>query len=470
MPRKPIEIDYDAFRDQIGTVDEEGKRRWIFPKKPGGDYHRYRVWVSIFLLAIFFAGPFIKIGGYPLLLLNILERKFIIFGVPFWPQDFHLLALALITLFVFIILFTVVFGRVWCGWACPQTLFMEMVFRKIEYAIEGDAPSQRKLNKAPWNAEKILKKGSKWLIFYLISFVIAHTVMSYILGWEELAKIVQEGPAQHMGKFSFVIGFSLVFYFVFAYFREQACIVVCPYGRLQSALLDKNSIVVHYDHQRGEPRGVLRKGAERNEGDCIACTLCVQVCPTGIDIKDGTQMECVNCTACMDVCDQVMEKVGFEKGLIRYASFNQIEQGTKFSFTPRIIAYIGVLVLLLGILGFSFSRRSPIEATLLRTKGTLYQLKEDSLVTNLYNIQLINKTHDPHDLQLKLLTPSSGRIVMVGKRLHINDQGIANGSFFIEIPRREIEKMKQKVSVGIYDGELLLEKASSTFIGPPNNN
>ena len=270
MARKPIEIDYDAFRDQIGTVDEEGKRRWVFPRKPRGRFHQYRVWVSVFLLALFFAGPFIKIGGYPFLLVNIMERKFILFGVPFWPQDFHLLALALICLFVFIILFTVVFGRVWCGWACPQTLFMEMVFRKIEYAIEGDAPAQRKLAKAPWNAEKVLKKGGKWIIFYLISFVIAHTVMSYVVGWEELAKIVQEGPGQHIGKFSFVIGFSLLFFFVFAYLREQACIVICPYGRLQGALLDKNSIVVHYDHVRGEPRGVLRKNAERSQKEIVS--------------------------------------------------------------------------------------------------------------------------------------------------------------------------------------------------------
>ena len=232
-------------------------------------------------------------------------------------------------------------------------------------------------------------------------------------------------------------------------------------------MLDKNSIVVHYDHVRGEPRGVLRKNAERSEGDCIACSLCVQVCPTGIDIKDGTQMECVNCTACMDVCDEVMEKVGFEKGLIRYASFNQIEQGSKFSFSPRVIAYSAVLVLLLGVLGFSFSGRSPIEATLLRTKGTMYQLKEDSLVTNLYNIQLINKTHEAHTVEIRLMSPSIGRIVMVGKNLEIEDQGIANGSFFIEIPREQIEKMKQKIEVGIFDGDQLLDKVESTFLGPP---
>ncbi|MEM6628735.1 MAG: cytochrome c oxidase accessory protein CcoG [Bacteroidota bacterium] len=460
-------IDYDAFRDQIGTVDEEGKRRWVFPKKPKGQHHRLRVIVTVILLSIFFAGPFIKIGGYPLLLLNILERKFIILGVPFWPQDFHLLALGLITLFLFIILFTVIFGRIWCGWACPQTLFMEMVFRKIEYAIEGDAPAQRKLARAPWNGEKIFKKGLKWTIFFLISFLIAHTVMSYLISWEELIKIVQEGPDKHWGKFTFVIVFSGLFFFVFTYLREQACIVICPYGRLQGALLDKNSIVVHYDHVRGEPRGPLKKGQDRTSGDCIACKLCVQVCPTGIDIKDGTQMECVNCTACMDVCDSVMEKVGFEKGLIRYASYNQVESGQKFSFTPRIIAYIGVLFALVLVMGFSLSNRNPVEGTILRTKGTLYQIKDEHTITNLFNIQIINKTHNSYDLELRLLEPEGGSIEMVGQGLHLNDQDMATGSFFIQMPRQELTKMKQKVQIGIYAEDVMLEKVKSTFVGPP---
>ena len=225
--------------------------------------------------------------------------------------------------------------------------------------------------------------------------------------------------------------------------------------------------MVHYDHVRGEPRGVLRKDKERTSGDCIACKLCVQVCPTGIDIKDGTQMECVNCTACMDVCDEVMEKVGFEKGLIRYASFNQIESGKKFSFTPRIIAYIGVLVALVCFLGFSLSNRNPVEGTLLRTKGTLYQIKDEQTITNLYNIQVINKTHESYELDLRLIKPEAGSIEMVGQGLTLKDQDMVNGSFFIQMPREELTQTKQRVQVGIYANEQLLEKVESTFVGPP---
>jgi cytochrome c oxidase accessory protein FixG len=300
-------IDYDSFRDSFATVDQEGKRKWIYPKKPKGRLHNKRVIVSVIFLALMFIGPFLRWKGSPMFLFNILERKFIIFGVPFWPQDFHLLALAIITFFVFIILFTSIFGRVWCGWACPQTIFMEMVFRKIEYWIEGDAPKQKKLTRQPWNREKIVKRGGKWVIFALLSFLIGNLVMAYIVGTEELSKIVTEGPFQHWGKFSFVMIFSGIFMFVFAYFREQACLVICPYGRLQSALLDRDSVVVHYDDVRGEPRG---RGRKREElGDCIDCHQCVTVCPTGIDIRNGTQMECVNCTACIDACDEIMDKV-----------------------------------------------------------------------------------------------------------------------------------------------------------------
>ncbi|MDX1627911.1 MAG: 4Fe-4S binding protein, partial [Fulvivirga sp.] len=250
----------EEFRDTIATVDESGKRVWVYPKKPDGRFHNARIWVTVVLLGILFAGPFITIEGRPLLLLNIFERKFVIFGQAFWPQDFFLLALLLITFFVFVILFTVVFGRLWCGWACPQTLFMEMVFRKIEYWIEGDANQQRKLDKKPWNAEKIRKKGLKHIIFLLISILIAHTVMAYLIGIDEVREIVSQPPTEHWAGFLGLISFVGIFYWVFAYFREQACVAVCPYGRLQGVLLDKRSIAVMYDWLRGEPRGKLKKG------------------------------------------------------------------------------------------------------------------------------------------------------------------------------------------------------------------
>ncbi|MCK5700067.1 MAG: 4Fe-4S binding protein, partial [Cyclobacteriaceae bacterium] len=259
----------EEYRDTIATVDEEGKRIWVYPKKPSGKFHNLRIVVSIVLLTILFGLPFIKINGDPIMLIDVFERKFIIFGIHLWPQDFHIVALSMISLVVFVVLFTVVFGRIWCGWACPQTIFMEMVFRKIEYWIEGDATRQRKLNKAPWNTEKILKKGSKHIIFIAISLIISHTFLSYIIGIEKLKAIVSQPPAENIVGFIALMAFTGFFYLVFSVLREQICIAVCPYGRLQGVFLGNSSIAVMYDWLRGEPRGRLKKGKIQEEkGDC----------------------------------------------------------------------------------------------------------------------------------------------------------------------------------------------------------
>ena len=348
----------ESFRDSISTISEEGSRNWIYPQKPKGPLYDKRKLVSYAYLALFFTVPFIKLNGEPLLLLNVLERKFIIFGLIFWPQDLFLAALALLTFMVFIVLFTVVFGRLFCGWVCPQTIFMEMVFRRIEYWIEGDANQQRRLNKQSWNREKITKKAGKLLAFFALSFVIGNFFYSYIIGMDELIKIITEPFSEHVGGFLGMIAFSGVFFFVYTYFREQVCLVVCPYGRLQGVLLDRNSIVVAYDYVRGEPRTKPKKVEDTKAGDCIDCKACVRVCPTGIDIRNGTQLECVNCTACIDACDHIMEEIGKPKGLIRYDSENGIAKGTKLKVTPRIIGYSAVLLLL--VVGLSFGISAPL--------------------------------------------------------------------------------------------------------------
>jgi cytochrome c oxidase accessory protein FixG len=463
-------IDTEDYRDSIGTVDETGKRRWIFPRKPEGRFYRWRTIVSIICLSLLFVGPFLRYNGQPFLLFNFLERKFILFGIPFWPQDFHLFALAMLTLFVFVVLFTVIFGRVWCGWVCPQTVFMEMVFRKIEYWIEGTNIQQRKLDKMPWNREKILKKGSKWLIFYVIAFVIANTLMAYMIGTEELAKIVTESPVENWGRFTFVMIFSGIFFFIFAYFREQACIAVCPYGRLQGVLLGKDSIVVAYDWLRGEPRGKRRKKeviAADDKGDCIDCKLCVAVCPTGIDIRNGTQMECVNCTACIDACDSIMDKIERPRGLIRMDSYSGIAAQTKaLRFTPRIVAYSVVLITLLSVLGFSLGSRSEVETTLLRTPGMLTKKTDDGYYANLYNIQIVNKTQDEFSLELKLVDPANGRIKLAGNELSVKPQDLTKGVMFIEIPPESLHSYKQEIKVEVWSGDKLIETVETNFLGP----
>ncbi|NND76640.1 MAG: cytochrome c oxidase accessory protein CcoG [Flavobacteriales bacterium] len=460
--------DNESFRDAISTVDESGKRIWIYPKKPTGKFYDYRKWVSYFLLALLFLGPYIKIGGNPMFMFNVIERKFSILGQIFWPQDLHIFAMGMIVIILFITLFTVVFGRLFCGWVCPQTIFMEMVFRRIEYWIEGDWKQQQRLNKAPWNGEKIVKKVSKQAIFWVISFLIANTFLAYIIGYEELFKIIGDNPMDHLGGLFAIVIFTTIFYLVFSMFREQVCTVVCPYGRLQSVLLDNKSLVVAYDYKRGEGRAKFRKGenrADAGKGDCIDCNQCVNVCPTGIDIRNGTQLECVNCTACMDACDYMMENVGLEKGLIRIESIDGIENNTKFKITTRVAAYIGVLTLLVGLLTAVLLTRSDFEATILRSRGTLFQKMENGAYSNIYDINLVNKTNLELPVEIRLLK-GNGDIQLVGDDIVLKSQDEAKGKFLIIIDKENIDKRKLDLVVGVYSDDKLIEKVKTTFIGP----
>jgi cytochrome c oxidase accessory protein FixG len=460
----------EEFRDTLATVDEKGKRVWIMPKRPSGRFHNWRIVVTTFLLTIFFAGPFISLNGRPFMLFNIFERKFILFGQVFWPQDFFLLALTLITLFVFVILFTVAFGRIWCGWACPQTLFMEMVFRKIEYWIEGDANEQRRINNGPWNAKKIRRKVTKQIIFILLSVLIAHVTMAYLVGIEEVKVIVSQSPAEHMAGFIGLVLFTGIFYGVFAYFREQACIAVCPYGRLQGVLLVKDSIVVAYDWLRGEPKGKLKKHQAtitEKQGDCIDCKLCVHVCPTGIDIRHGTQLECVNCTACIDACDDVMTKINKPKGLIRYSSYNAIKEGAQKLFTPRIAGYSVVLVALITLLTYFISTRGDIETTVLKVPGTLYTKTDDGQITNLYSIEFVNKTFEDISLEVRIESPKQATFMKIGDPvIVVPKEGILKGMIMVKLPEEAITSMKTVIELGIYQNGEKVETAKAKFVGP----
>ena len=289
---------------------------------------------------------------------------------------------------VFLALFTVVFGRIFCGWICPQTIFMEMVFRRVEYWIEGDRGSQMRLDKQPWDKEKIRKRVLKWFIFFLISFLVANTFLAYLIGSDVVFSYIIEGPINHLSTFIALLIFTGVFYFVFAWFREQVCIIACPYGRLQSVLLDNRSIIVAYDYVRGEAengRKKFRKNEDRQalgHGDCIDCFQCVHVCPTGIDIRNGTQLECVNCTACIDACDEVMDKVGLKRGLIRFASEDNIKKKAPFKFDLRMKGYTAVLTILVGILIGMLFIRTDLQANVLRLSGQLYQHEANGVISN----------------------------------------------------------------------------------------
>ncbi|QBA63228.1 cytochrome c oxidase accessory protein CcoG [Muriicola soli] len=465
----------ERFRDSIGTINEEGKRAWVFPKKPSGRFYQYRKWVSYGLLVFLLASPFVKINGNQFLMFNVLERRFNIFGYPFWPQDFHLFVISMITGVIFVALFTVVFGRIFCGWMCPQTIFMEMVFRRIEYWIDGDRGAQIRLDRQPWNAQKIRKRTMKWSIFFLISFLIANVFLAYLISSDTLIRYITDGPLQHVSTLISLLIFTGVFYFVFAWFREQVCIIACPYGRLQGVLLDNKSIVVAYDHKRGEGeegRKKFRKGEDRQKlghGDCIDCFQCVHVCPTGIDIRNGTQLECVNCTACIDECDSIMEKVNLPKGLIRYASEDNIEKKTNFSITPRMMGYSSVLVVLIGILIGMLFLRNDLEATILRLPGQLYERKEGNIISNVYTFKLINKTtKNVEDVSFKLLSHDGKIELVTHKNFDVPAEKLAEGTLFIEINSGELGSDKDKLKIGVYSGEKLLETTTTRFLGPRN--
>ena len=465
-------IQDESFRDSIGTIDETGHRKFIFPKKPSGKLYEYRKIVSYFLLAILIANPFIKINGNQFMMFNVLGRRFNIFGFPFWPQDFYLFVLFMILGEVFVILFTVIFRRIFCGWICPQTIFLEMVFRRIEYWIEGDRGAQIRLAKQEWNAEKIRKKGLKWSVFLVISFFIANVFLAYLISSDELFKMIEDGPESHLSTLIALLIFTGVFYFVFVWFREQVCIIACPYGRLQGVLLDNKSINVAYDFVRGEKeagRAKLNKNEDRaasGKGDCIDCHQCVHVCPTGIDIRNGTQLECVNCTACIDECDSIMETVGLPKGLIRYASEDEIEKKTKFQFTARIKGYSAVLVILIGVLTGLLFLRTDVEASILRLPGQLFQHKGEN-ISNVYTFKIINKTNTEFkDIHFKLVG-IKGTLKLVGKQdFTVPKQGMNSGTLFIEINQYLLETDKTKLEIEVYNGNNKIETATTNFLSP----
>jgi len=462
-PKNP----YTGYRDQLATLNESGKRNWVYAQKPKGKLYNYRNIVSYTLLFLLFTIPFIKLNGEPFLLFNILERKFILFGVQFWPQDFHLFLYSMITLFVFVVLFTVSYGRIWCGWTCPQTVFLEFIFRKIEYLIEGNPSQQRKLDAQSMNFNKFWRKTLKFSLFYAICFSITNAFLSYIIGVDQLIEIMKAPISDHRVGFTVAVLFSGVMFFVFTKLREQVCTMICPYGRLQGVLLDSNSIVVAYDYKRGEERAPLEAGEDREEdgkGDCIDCYQCVDVCPTGIDVRDGTQLECINCTACIDECNSVMDWIGKPKGLIRFDSEKNIAEGSKQKWPARKIAYTVVLGILLGVVATLFSLRTDLEAIILRTPGLMYQQQENGF-SNMYSFKIVNKTNFDTPIYFKIMN-HDGEIKVIGEEFKAEASSIKEGVFFAILPQKEITSDNIPITIGVFADKNLIEEVELTFVGP----
>ncbi len=447
-----------------------GERKWQYPLIRKGKYYKWRSWLSYVYLIFFFAGPFLRINGQPLLLLDFVNKHFVIAGQAFWPQDIFLFMLASLVFIVCIVLFTLAFGRMFCGWICPQTIFMEMVSRKIEIWIEGDANKRKKLDAGPWTREKLFKKWAKHKLFFMVSFLIANTFLAYLIGSENLIKIITEPLSRHWIGLAGILVFTTIFYLVYSQVRELVCTVICPYGRLQSVLIDEHTLVVAYNDVRGEPRSRLLRNMDPSDikGDCVDCNLCVAVCPTGIDIRNGTQIECVNCTICIDACDHVMDKINKPRNLIGYFSENMIHAGEKPSFTRRMKAYAVVIIILIGVLSYFIFSRKDMDMTVMRGAGMLYQEQKGGYISNVYNAEIINKTSKTRSVIIRAEDPAI-------KVKYIQAPGIINKGdetktvFFIMIPATKIHAFKTDVRLQLISGNKIIQTITTSFVGPIND-
>jgi cytochrome c oxidase accessory protein FixG len=456
------EQDNEEFRNRHSTINKEGKRNWIYALQPKGNLYRYRTWLSYFYLLLFVALPFIKIDGNPSFMFNFPEGEFIFFGSLFTPQDFVMFGIGMLIAILFVIIFTLIYGRFFCGWVCPQTIFMEMVFRKIEYLIEGDGNKQKLNNHKEWTTELYIRKAIKHIVFLALSFAIANIFLAYIIGVEALVTIIREPVSNHMVGFIAIVFFTLLFYVVYAFVREIVCTVVCPYGRLQGVLLDKNTIVVAYNYLRGEPRN--RRKSDKNAGDCIDCGMCVNVCPTNIDIRNGTQLECINCTACIDACNMMMKHVGKDPELITFASENNIASGKKFEFSWRLKSYSAVLAILIILLSILITTRTTFDATVLRVPGQTIQENSDGTISNLYRIKVTNKSNKTLPYHI-VSSDSSIKIERIGVPLDsLKGRQLAEETFFIKVKPSDVHMRKVKYEIRLMSGQKIIDTKKAIFI------
>ena len=392
MPLNPLNL------VSLGSINEDGSKKTLHPADVSGKFTRGRRLVALLLLITYVALPWIPVNGFPAVFLDVLNRRFHFMGLTLAVQDLWVGFFLVTGLGFSLFYITALFGRVWCGWTCPYTVFLEHIYRRIERLVDGDASARRKLDAAPWTAGTITRRVIKHSLYILSSLIIAHIFLSYFVSLEKLYEMMHHSPQAHVIAFGVVMFLTVGLYGAFSWFREQFCVIMCPYGRMQSALVDDDTINVGYDKKRGEPRG---KAGTTGAGDCVNCLRCVQVCPTGIDIRNGLQLECIGCAACVDACDTIMTKLGRKPGLVRYSSLTAFEGGKTRLVRPRIILYTGLLFLGVAVFAFSASRIEPMRANVLRMQGSPYYVTNNS-VRNQFLVRLINKRNEPRTFKLAL--------------------------------------------------------------------
>lgn len=419
-----IETPDSAPDEAITSGDDDGGRPWLYPSPSHGTFWTWRLVVGWALIALFTALPLIDIGGKPAIFLDLARRQFTFFGTTFHATDTIFLMLLLLSALLAIGLITALFGRVWCGWGCPQTVYLEFVFRPIEQLVEGASTHRKNLDEGPWTAEKVARKGVKHTLFAAVALALAHTFVAYFVSWDRLLTWMAEPPTEHWGYFVMMAFTTGLILFDFAYFREQMCVRICPYAKFQSVLLDRDSLIVSYDESRGEPRGRRTReqrkkeneGVELDLGDCIDCGACVRTCPTGIDIRDGLQLECVNCTQCIDACNDIMRQVGKPEGLIRFTSENALEDEETNIFRPRVFIYAALLAVALGSFGFLLANRSATEIDVRRAPGSAFKHLEqaDGAIANQLRFRIRNGTQSEKTYTVEPLSPKETSIKPIG--------------------------------------------------------
>ena len=453
----------DAQEQILSTMNLDGSRRRIRPKVSKGGYYRARFLTAWGLILSFTLIPILKLNGKPLMLFDIARREFTLFGATFLPTDTFLLMLLLFSIFVGIFLVTAIWGRVWCGWGCPQTVYMEFLYRPLEVFIEGGRSRQIKTDKTGVTGRRMVKH----VVFFVVSAFLANTFLAYFVGWDRLLGWMTSSPTQHPLAFFVMLGTTLLMFGDFGWFREQTCILACPYGRFQSVLLDRQSLIVGYDEHRGEPRQPWRKKEERTGGDCIDCGLCVSTCPTGIDIRNGgLQMECVACTQCIDACDGIMDKIGKPRGLVRYTSQAELEGGARKFLRPRLVVYSVMLLVMFSALGFSLVGKSTADVTILRGLGAPFSVLQSGVVSNQIRIKIANRSAEERSYSFELLDADGLTLVAPENPLTVSAGDSQMTAAFITTEPSSFTAGELEITLRITDGVDFEEIRAYRLLGP----